>query len=178
MAELPHGQSSEAPSTLERRASPTFDVRGDNSRKRLKEDIPPDKAADAQTPTLILGRRLADDLEQELLCGCCSALLYRWSSSTHASIISVAGDVNHSGYIVQRANLLTLSNSCCLLWVRVSFVCPKSPLCFSRRHCDRHAQGHLSLVAVCSLGDFIICYYLNVSALLLIDLILLAEWWH
>jgi len=101
-----------------------------------------------------------------------------WSSSTHASIISVAGDVNRSGYIVQRANLLTLSNSCCLLWVRVSFVCPKSPLCFSRCHCDRHTQGRLSLVAVCSLGNFIICYYSNASALLLIDLILLAERWH
>jgi len=77
------------------------------------------------------------------------------SSSTHASIISVAGDVECSGYIVQRANLLTLSISCCLLWVRVSFVCPMSSLSFSRRHCDRHAQGRLSLVAVCSLGDFI-----------------------
>lgn len=77
MAEFPHGQSSEAPGTLKRRASPTFDVPGDSSRKRLKEDIPPDEAADAQAPALISGRQLADDLEQELLCGCCSALLYR-----------------------------------------------------------------------------------------------------
>lgn len=77
MAELHHGQSSEAPSSLKRRASPTFDVRGDNSHKRLKEDTPPDETADAQVPSLISDRQLADDLEQELLCPCCSALLYR-----------------------------------------------------------------------------------------------------
>jgi E3 ubiquitin-protein ligase CHFR len=72
-----HDGPSEAPAPLKRRASSAFDVRGDNSRKRLKEVLPPDEAADAQAPALISGRQLADDLEQELLCGCCSALLYR-----------------------------------------------------------------------------------------------------
>jgi E3 ubiquitin-protein ligase CHFR len=77
VAEPPPGEPSEALGTLKRRASSTFDVRGDNSRKRLKEDLPPDETVDAQAPALISGRQLADDLEQELLCGCCSALLYR-----------------------------------------------------------------------------------------------------
>lgn len=54
------------------------------------------------------------------------------SSSTHASIISVAGEVERSGYTVQRANSLTLSISCCLLWVRVSFVCPQLAFVFFR----------------------------------------------
>jgi E3 ubiquitin-protein ligase CHFR len=75
--EPPLGEPSEALGTLKRRASSIFDVHGDNSRKRLKEDFPPDEAADAQAPALISGRQLADDLEQDLLCGCCSALLYR-----------------------------------------------------------------------------------------------------
>jgi E3 ubiquitin-protein ligase CHFR len=74
----PLGEPSEAPpGPLKRRASSTFDISGDNSRKRLKEDFPPDQTADAQTPAFISGKQLADDLEQDLLCGCCSALLYR-----------------------------------------------------------------------------------------------------
>ncbi|KAN0139832.1 hypothetical protein V8E53_002494 [Lactarius tabidus] len=77
MAEFFFGEPSEAPSTLKRRASSTFDSRGDNSRKRLKEDLPPNETTDPQAPALISGTQLADDLEQELLCGCCSALLYR-----------------------------------------------------------------------------------------------------
>lgn len=79
ITELPLGEPSEAPGLLKRRASSAFDVRGDSSRKRLKEELPPDEAAGAQVPSLILGKQLqlADDLEQELLCGCCSALLYR-----------------------------------------------------------------------------------------------------
>jgi len=74
------GEPSEVPpppGLLKRRASSTFDISGDNSRKRLKEDLPPDEESDAQTPALISGKQLADDLEQDLLCGCCSALLYR-----------------------------------------------------------------------------------------------------
>jgi hypothetical protein len=48
------------------------------------------------------------------------------SSSTHASITSAAGDVDHPSTVVQCANLLILSISCCLLWVRVSFFIPPS----------------------------------------------------
>jgi E3 ubiquitin-protein ligase CHFR len=78
VTEPPLGEPSEAPpGPLKRRASSTFDISGDNSRKRLREDLPPDEAADAQAPALISGKQLADDLEQDLLCGCCSALLYR-----------------------------------------------------------------------------------------------------
>lgn len=42
------------------------------------------------------------------------------SSSTHASITSAAGDVDRPSSVVQCANLLILSISCCMLWVRVS----------------------------------------------------------
>ena len=35
-----------------------------------------------------------------------------------------------SAYIVQRANLLALSISCCLLWVRVSFLFALSRVCY------------------------------------------------
>lgn len=77
MAEFFLGGPSETPTTLKRRASSTFDSRGDNSRKRLKEDLLPNETTDPQAPALISGSQLADDLEQELVCGCCSALLYR-----------------------------------------------------------------------------------------------------
>ncbi|KAH9080587.1 hypothetical protein EDB83DRAFT_2340253 [Lactarius deliciosus] len=98
MAEPFLGEPSEAHTSLKRRASSTFDVRGDNSRKRLKEDLPPDEATDPQTPALISGSQLADELEQELLCGCCSALLYR-------PVIVYPCQHYFCG-------------SCCLLWVR------------------------------------------------------------
>ncbi len=77
MAEPSLGELNEAHLTLKRRASPSFDDRSNNSYKRLKEDIPPNDAPDAQAPVFVSGSHLADDLEQELLCGCCSALLYR-----------------------------------------------------------------------------------------------------
>ncbi|KAI0252330.1 hypothetical protein BJV78DRAFT_1124784 [Lactifluus subvellereus] len=98
MAEHPPGEASEALGALKRRASSSFDIRGDNSRKRLKEDFPPDETADAQAPAPISGRQLVVDLEQELLCGCCSALLYR--------PVTV--------YPCQHY----FCGSCCLLWVR------------------------------------------------------------
>ncbi|KAI9443175.1 hypothetical protein H4582DRAFT_2195857 [Lactarius indigo] len=98
MAEPFLGEPSEAHTSLKRRASSTFDVRGDNSRKRLKEDLPPDEATDLQAPALISGSQLADELEQELLCGCCSALLYR-------PVIVYPCQHYFCG-------------SCCLLWVR------------------------------------------------------------
>ena len=42
------------------------------------------------------------------------------SSSTHANITSAAGDVDRHRIVVHCANLLILSISCCMLWVRVS----------------------------------------------------------
>ncbi|KAF8258211.1 hypothetical protein EI94DRAFT_1780947 [Lactarius quietus] len=98
MAEFFLGEPSEAPTTLKRRASSTFDSRGDNSRKRLKEDLPPNETTDPQAPALISGSQLADDLEQELFCGCCSAVLYR-------PVIVYPCQHYFCG-------------SCCLLWVR------------------------------------------------------------
>ncbi|KAI0304462.1 hypothetical protein B0F90DRAFT_1809281 [Multifurca ochricompacta] len=74
--------------TLKRRASSAFDIRGDNSRKRLKE-VPP--LTRLQTHKRPLSSR-------ELLCGCCSALLYR-------PVIVYPCQHYFCG-------------SCCLLWVR------------------------------------------------------------
>ncbi|KZT73775.1 hypothetical protein DAEQUDRAFT_721235 [Daedalea quercina L-15889] len=69
--------------TLKRRASPSFeDVRAESSRKRLKDDSQDtrtggnDNAKQAGTAT-VDGEALADELEQELQCACCSALVYR-----------------------------------------------------------------------------------------------------
>jgi hypothetical protein len=124
MAEFFLGEPSEAPSSLKRRASSTFESRGDNSRKRLKEDLPPNETTDPQAPALISGSLLADDLEQELLCGCCSALLYR-------PVIVYPCQHYFCG-------------SCCQLWVRVSFypkfsVASKSP--YARVWCHREMTG-------------------------------------
>ncbi|KAK7690024.1 hypothetical protein QCA50_006668 [Cerrena zonata] len=73
---LSEASSSSIPS-LKRSASSSFDSLDDNTiRKRLKEDsmseLPPPEESQA-----VDGQVLADDLEQELQCGCCSALVYR-----------------------------------------------------------------------------------------------------
>jgi hypothetical protein len=44
------------------------------------------------------------------------------SSSTHANITFAAGDVDRHGIVLHCSNLLILSISCCLLWVRVSLL--------------------------------------------------------
>ncbi|KAF8262265.1 hypothetical protein EI94DRAFT_1780062 [Lactarius quietus] len=88
MAEFFLGEPSEAPTTLKRRASSTFDSRGDNSRKRLKEDLPPTRPQIHRRP----------HSSRELLCGCCSAVLYR-------PVIVYPCQHYFCG-------------SCCLLWVR------------------------------------------------------------
>ncbi|CAL1713146.1 unnamed protein product [Somion occarium] len=66
-------------SNLKRRASSSFETMEDSSsRKRLKEDN--DVANDScssEEDQIVDGQALADDLEQELQCGCCSALVYR-----------------------------------------------------------------------------------------------------
>ncbi|KAI0322011.1 hypothetical protein OF83DRAFT_1050174 [Amylostereum chailletii] len=75
-----HAGSSNAPSiaTLKRRASLTFEDRSDNSVKRQREASPVrEPTQEAEEPVVISGKALADDLEEELTCGCCSALLYR-----------------------------------------------------------------------------------------------------
>ncbi len=65
--------------TLKRRASSTFeDTEERSSRKKLKEDD--EQFRDPSGPTEmnpVDGDALADELEQELQCGCCSALVYR-----------------------------------------------------------------------------------------------------
>ena len=69
--------------TLKRRASSSFeDVQEESSRKRLRDDYQDAPAGgnnDVQEEAAanIDGEALADELEQELQCACCSALVYR-----------------------------------------------------------------------------------------------------
>jgi E3 ubiquitin-protein ligase CHFR len=74
------GSSSEPyAKALKRRASPSFEgLEDDTSRKRLREggnDIPTDSGSDKNF--LATQHALANDLAQELNCGCCSELCYR-----------------------------------------------------------------------------------------------------
>lgn len=64
---------------LKRSASSAFESPDDSSsRKKLKEDT--DGGQEMAIPIseeTVEGQALADELEQELQCGCCSALVYR-----------------------------------------------------------------------------------------------------
>lgn len=73
------GPSRTPTTSLKRRASSSLeDPEGRSSYKKAKEDM-----TDVNSNTLITGEPpingqiLADELEQELQCGCCSALVYR-----------------------------------------------------------------------------------------------------
>jgi E3 ubiquitin-protein ligase CHFR len=63
-------------SSLKRRASVSFDDPEESaSRKKVKETaVVADETPDVE---IIDGQALADELDQELQCGCCSALVYR-----------------------------------------------------------------------------------------------------
>lgn len=79
VASLVHGEPSEPPApTLKRRASSSSIDREEGcSRKRAREG---DRAAEDDAPreqSGVDGAALADELEQELQCGCCAALVYR-----------------------------------------------------------------------------------------------------
>ena len=68
--------------TLKRRASSSFEGADDNSRKRLKEDdecIQVKSIVDDPICSLgyLDGHKLADEMAEELQCGCCSELLYK-----------------------------------------------------------------------------------------------------
>lgn len=68
--------SSTATLTLKRRAShPLEDRQDDGNRKRMKEET--NEQPEQPEPSSVDGEALADDLELELQCGCCSALVYR-----------------------------------------------------------------------------------------------------
>lgn len=71
----PSGEpSGTPPSALKRRASSTLDAGDRASRKRAREASPHPDEPQAEE---VDGQALADELEQELQCGCCSALVYR-----------------------------------------------------------------------------------------------------
>ena len=73
------GPSQSSAMYLKRSASHTFEeAEGCSSRKRLKEDPPgPEAQSSVSGAALVNGAALADELEQELQCGCCAALVYR-----------------------------------------------------------------------------------------------------
>lgn len=63
---------------LKRTASSAFETHEeDSSRKKLKEDSDGQEMAMPISEETVDGQALADELEQELQCGCCSALVYR-----------------------------------------------------------------------------------------------------
>ena len=63
-------------SPLKRKASVTFEETEDNaSRKKVKGEA--EDATKTPETESIDGQALADELDQELQCGCCSALVYR-----------------------------------------------------------------------------------------------------
>ncbi|THH15848.1 hypothetical protein EW146_g4694 [Bondarzewia mesenterica] len=89
----------EPSAALKRRASLTFEGMDDDSRKRFKECKPEQQLhIHEEQPIIISGKALADDLEQELQCGCCSGLLYR---------PVIVNPCQHY-----------FCGSCCTLWVR------------------------------------------------------------
>lgn len=61
---------------LKRRASTSFECPDDNSRKRMKEDME-DMPYPAGENILESNARFANQLAEELQCGCCSELVYR-----------------------------------------------------------------------------------------------------
>lgn len=72
--------SDSRPATLKRSASASFvDIGEGTSRKRLKEDASDcqDMMVNEEQTAHIDGDALANDLAQELQCGCCSELVYR-----------------------------------------------------------------------------------------------------
>lgn len=78
VASLIHSEPSEPVPTLKRRASSTFDTEEGSSRKRLKDEEEQERVArDEPQQPVVDGGALADELEQELQCGCCAALVYR-----------------------------------------------------------------------------------------------------
>lgn len=65
--------------TLKRRASPSLDPEEESSRKRLKEDrdIDGQTTGESDNAQSLDQSRWAEDMAQELQCGCCSELVYR-----------------------------------------------------------------------------------------------------
>ena len=69
----------DASASLKRRASPLFEGMDHGAgRKRIKEDTEQEAHnLDSRQDDYVDGGKLADELEQELQCGCCSALVHR-----------------------------------------------------------------------------------------------------
>lgn len=64
--------------SLKRRASPTFEIQEDTSRKRIKEDTEDAPSTrEGSSSGITTDNTLIEDLAQELSCGCCSELVYR-----------------------------------------------------------------------------------------------------
>ncbi|EMD39929.1 hypothetical protein CERSUDRAFT_46110 [Gelatoporia subvermispora B] len=90
---------SDASANLKRRASPSFEGMDDAVvRKRMKENSEQDNTPATRQGSSVDGDKLADELELELQCGCCSALVHR---------PVVVSPCQHF-----------FCGSCCALWIR------------------------------------------------------------
>ncbi|KIM89127.1 hypothetical protein PILCRDRAFT_768313 [Piloderma croceum F 1598] len=94
------GPASSYANVLKRRASPSFEsLEDDTSRKRLKEDVNDNAIDSGSNQNLLMTQHaFADDLAQELNCGCCSELCY------HPVVVSPCQHF--------------FCGSCCVLWIR------------------------------------------------------------
>ncbi|KAJ8595226.1 hypothetical protein M405DRAFT_857457 [Rhizopogon salebrosus TDB-379] len=93
-------------STLKRAAPSSFEgPEAQTSKKRFKEDLE-DEPDDEKPVAKLNYEALAEDLTQELQCGCCAELVYR---------PVVVSPCQHF-----------FCGSCCILWIRVSFVVSNS----------------------------------------------------
>lgn len=125
--ELQPYASSSTGATMKRRASSSFeDVQEETSRKRIKEDYEDSSpgsssSAEESAAANIDGKALADELEQELQCACCSALVYR-------PVIVVPCQHFFCGRYVcidlteTRAHMRP--HSCVVMWIQVSVCLP------------------------------------------------------
>ncbi len=91
------------------------------------------------------------------------------SSSTRASITSAAGDVDRPSTAVRCANVLVLSISCCLLWIRVSLL--------FHFHCVRF-KWHAYKRGVCSFRDSYILPSFGHPCFVTHNFCPFAEWRH
>jgi hypothetical protein len=68
----------------------------------------------------VIDSALADQLAQELQCGCCSELVYRPVLVSPCQHFFCGRWALPTVYALSLANLLGMYISCCVLWIRVS----------------------------------------------------------
>jgi len=126
-------------SAMKRAAPSSFDGHEEeSSKKRFKEDL--GNEPDNDKPVAKLNyEAFADDLTQELQCGCCAELVYQ------PVIVSPCQHFFCGRYDSFGALSYTTADirfSCCVLWIRVSFVVSNSSW-----HTMRHSADPFGIKA-------------------------------